>query len=663
MRTLTTTGAGALLSLVLPLLLSGCGGSSSSGNNAPPEPTPPATLRVGTLPDTQGDGPNVAVHAMDAVLRRHQEMGADVVIAVGDLTNNGTPEEFAQWRAVADIYREAGMEILPLMGNHEDSWAHTTRWIDAMRPYIPADAHHMPYAEFLNYSVVRSNVLIINIRYWGLAGAFPWIRDTVARHRHEVDHILISSHDGLIGAKYGQVREQIVSGQKGENGLIDQYDEIRRLFVDNDVIWLQGHEHQYQRSVVRGPFTAVNKSLPTNVTYADATEPASRSWTETGGNYRLPYYTQIMSGNASYKGYELRWGESELVQRIILHKSNSMRDGSTAYDVHAAMLTFNGPRVDYQAWYAEHTLQNDLAGPGELANPTWTLFDRFSRTTDRCEKIVYPNSIPVGTRPVLDHDPTYRTPECRGPDGAIARLEAGTNNIFNRVDSTTRTMGYTPDWSRAESTMDLLRLTYQYLYQYHQAWTPNLNGNQRAVPDGEQVRVPETTIDTKKHVTLSWLPAQPGTASSVLMVSGTGGQNGIYTNAWGGLKDIEGDSGLPGSQPDGSAKSPHTLPDQATRSWDLHEAPTDNFALSFSVPNALIGANLTLGVLTDEGWQPAASANCIVQAAFHEAWLDGGAPRDPACTDQPLVGFDDTADQHLWWMVTNRDLEVALLSR
>ena len=655
-----------IAALLLALGLSGCGGSSSSNNTPGPE-TPAATpLRVGMLPDTQGSGPNVAVHAMDAVLKRQQDMGADVVIAVGDLTNNGTPEEFAQWLSVADKYREAGMEILPLMGNHEDSWAHTTRWIDAMRPYIPADAVHMPYAEFLNYSVVRSNVLIINIRYWGLAGAFPWIRDTVARHRDEVDHIIISSHDGLIGAKYGQVREQIVTGQKGENGLLDQYDEIRRLFVDNDVIWLQGHEHQYQRSVVRGPFTAVNKSLDATVPVAEtgaATGPASRSWTETGGNYRLPYYTQIMSGNASYKGYELRWGESELVQRIILHKSNSMSNGSPAYDVHASMLTFDGPRVDYQAWYAEHTVQNDLGGPGELANPAWTLFDRFSRSTDRCEKIVYPNSIPAGTRPVLDHDPTYRTAECRGPDGAIARLEAGTNNMFNRIESTTRTMGYTPDWSRAESTMDLLRLTYQYLYQYHQSWTPNLNGNQRAVPDGEQVRVPETTIDTKKHVTLSWMPAQPETASSVLLVSGTGGQNGIYTNAWGGLKDIETDTGLPGSQPDGSAKAPHTLPAQASRDWDLQDAATDHYALSISVPDALAGKALTLGWLTDAGWEAAAAADCIIEAAFHEAWLEGGAPRDPACDGEALVGIDDSTGNGLWWIVADRDMEIALLPR
>lgn len=651
MKNLTLPGVAAL---VLALGLAGCGGSSSSSrspgltepdNNAPAA----APLRVGLLPDTQGDGSNVAVFAMDAVLAQLEELGADVVIAVGDLTNDGTPEEFAQWLSVADQYKAKGIEILPLMGNHEDSWAHTVRWIDAMRPYIPKDAMHMPYAEFLNYSVVRSNVLIINIRYWGLAGAFPWIRETIERHRDEVDHIIIGSHDGLIGAKYGQVREQIVSGTRGENSLMDQYDEIRRFFIDNDVIWVQGHEHQYQRSVVKGPFTAINKS-----------------WTETGGNYRLPYFTQIMSGNASYKGYELRWGESELVQSIIQHKSNSMSNGSPAFDVNAAVLSFNGPRVDYQAWYAEHTVRNDLGSRGELENPNWILFDRFSRTTDRCEKIIYPNSIPAGTRPVLDHDVTYRTPECRGPDGAIARLEAGINNTFNRVDSPARNMGYTPGMSRAESAIDLLRLTFQYLYQYHQNWTPNLNGNNRAYVNVAQdrVEVPATTIDMKKHVTLSWMPAEPDTASSVLILSGTGGQNGIYNSTWGAPKNIEVDAGLPGSQPDGSAKAPHTLPAHATRSWNIVDAPTDAFALSFTVPATLAGQPLVPGIRDSNGeWVAAGSAECIIEDVFHESWLSTPAPRDAACNGEPVIGFDATQGDGLWWMISDRDLEVALLRR
>lgn len=50
-----------------------------------------------------------------------------------------------------------------------------------------------------------------------------------------------------------------------------------------------------------------------------------------------------------------------------------------------------------------------------------------------------------------------------------------------------------------------MRLGYQFLFQYHQNWTPNLNGNNRLVPLNEsEVEIPETTIDLKELVTMSW---------------------------------------------------------------------------------------------------------------------------------------------------------------
>lgn len=646
------TLSGAAFAL-LSLGLAGCSDDNNNDpappTNPPEEPRPAAkTLNLGLLPDTQGNGPEVSIHAMDAVLKQHQALGAKVVIAVGDLTNDGTEKEFGEWTTVAKKYRDAGIEILPLMGNHEDSFAHTTRWIDAMRPYIPADAEHMPYAEFLNYAVVRENVLIINLRYWGLAGAFPWIKQVVAKHRAKVDHIVIGSHDGLIGAKYGQVREQIVEGTKGYNELLDQYDEIRKFFIDNDVIWVQGHEHQYQRSVVHGPFTAGNKS-----------------WTETGGNYRLPYFTQIMSGNASYKGYEFRYGEAELVQRVIQHRVRSLDSGGPGLDATAPMLSFTGPRVDYQAWYTEHTITSNAQGLKELANPTWTMFDKFSRSTDRCEKVVYPNSIPAGTRPVLDLDPSYRTSECRGPDGVIARIEAGTNDTFNRIDSRTRSMGVQPGMTRAETLPDLLRLGYQYLYRYHEAWTPNLNGNQRLVIDGGSVSIPETTIDYKKHVTLSWLEKQDGTASSVLMISGIqGGQNGVYQGLWGA------DKSQPGKLPAGltaaftnpaNAKPEHTLPAHATQDWSAN-APTDRYGFSFRVPASLKGQALTLAWRDGNTWKPLSTTACRVDGVFDAAYLTTPPARGAGCETQTLVGYDAATGDGLWWAVADRDLEVALIA-
>src|SRR5690625_5751376 len=173
--------------------------------------------RIGILPDTQGDGSTVSVHPMRAVLEKLQSEGADIIIAVGDLTNHGTSFEFAQWTEIASAYREAGIEFLPLMGNHETSHAYAEEWIVARKGFIPEYAVHMGGAEYHNYYVIRENVLIVLLKYGDLPVAFRWIRDVVNRHREEVEHIIMASHDGLIGAKYGQTREQIVQGIRGED--------------------------------------------------------------------------------------------------------------------------------------------------------------------------------------------------------------------------------------------------------------------------------------------------------------------------------------------------------------------------------------------------------------------------------------------------------------
>jgi len=86
----------------------------------------------------------------------------------------------------------------------------------------------------------------------------------------------------------------------------------------------------YQRSVIKAPVGI------------EAT-----SWKQDDRNYRLPQYTQIMSGNASYKGYEFRYGERELVQAIVQQKMNTMKNGSNAFDANAGLLSFTGQRIDY----------------------------------------------------------------------------------------------------------------------------------------------------------------------------------------------------------------------------------------------------------------------------------------------------------------------------
>ncbi len=614
------------------------------------QPGDAGAFTIGLLPDTQGgstpDGQaHVAMHPMSEVLKHQDAAGVDLVIALGDLTDNGSTVEFMEWRSVADAYADKGIEFLPVMGNHETSYAYTAEWIENMKDFIPADAVHMPDYEWVNYYVIRNNVLIIGLAYYNLPIAFPWIQDVVLEHEGLVDHVVVASHDGLIGAKYGQTREQIVDGTKNDDWVYSVQPQIREFFADHDVIYVQGHEHMYQRSLVTAKTTLT-------------TYPSG--YTPQGGNYRMDMYTQIMAGNASYKGYEFRYGERDLVQMIVSQKNATLSGGSTHFDVNSSLLTFDGERVDYSSWYANHTAKGN--GPEYAFDADWKLGDHFSRTTNRCETVIFPDSIPEGTRPVLVLQPEYKSPECLADDGTRVQLVGGVNRTFNRTDTRQRDMGYTPGLTRAETLNDLVRLAYQWLFQYHQAWSPNLNGPARALPDeaNDELVFPETTTDLKEHVTLSWLPATRDTVSDIVIVSGTQNQTGMYQGDYGEYKDIELDTGLPFSNPDGSAKSPVILPDYASADWDLGTALSDPYAVMLT-GGAYKGntKGIALALRAGENWTAATPPGCEVNAAWDESYLVTPPTVPAGCPTYPLVGFD--ADHgNRWWIVLQEDAELAL---
>ena len=645
-------------SLLATAVLAGCGGSDSSptspvasptetpAESAPPTPEP---FTIGLLPDTQGGSDangqaHVAVYPMREVLAHQVAEGVDMVIAVGDLTDNGSDIEFAEWRSVADAYAEQGIEFMPLMGNHETSYAYTYNWIENMKHFIPQDAVHMPDYEWINYYVIRDNVLVFALAYYNLPVAFEWIKETVEA-TNDIDHIVVASHDGLIGAKYGQTREQIVDGTKDDDWVYSVQPQIREFFADHDVIYVQGHEHQYQRSLVSAKTTL--QTLPS-------------SSTPTGGNYRMDTYTQIMSGNASYKGYEFRYGERELVQMIVAQKNATMSNGSEHFDVNSALLTFSGDRVDYQAYFAPHTATSN--DPEQDFTADWHLMDKFSRTKNRCESVIYPNSILPDTRPVLVLQTRYLTNECYADDGSYVNLVGGQNNTFNRTDTRSRDMSFTPGITRAESMNDLLRLAYQWLYQVHENWTPNLNSPVRIIPDyaNNELLIPETTIDLKEHVTLSW-QVSTGTASDVLIISGTQNQTGVYQDDYGVEKDIETESGLANSQTDGSTKQAIVLPSTASKDWDISTALSDHYAVQFTGAEAFDAAAVTLGILDNGEWQPIAPVNCVMDSAWTDSYLVEPPVRDAECEDYPLTGYD-SAFGNRWWVVLTRDAEIALIN-
>src|SRR3546814_14764885 len=74
----------------------------------------------------------------------------------------------------------------------------------------------MAGSKYKNYALVRENVLFINISYDWLPFAYDFVAGQIARHRDEVDHIILMTHNSLVGNRYGMLREKILEGYLSE---------------------------------------------------------------------------------------------------------------------------------------------------------------------------------------------------------------------------------------------------------------------------------------------------------------------------------------------------------------------------------------------------------------------------------------------------------------
>lgn len=634
--------------LMTTLMLAACGGGGGDATPAPgttppttPAPTAPvaSTLRIGVLPDTQGSASGVAQHPMKAVLDFHVQQGVKVVLAVGDLVENGTPQEYAQWREVADQYKDR-LTILPVMGNHEPKGTDQD-WHDAVESFIPADAVHMPGARNKNYALVRDNVLLINISYGWVARSYGFVEAQIHQHADKVDHIILQTHNSFAGSRYGLVRENIIDGSISiVNDVLfrEVYDKYRSLLAAHGVIYVTGHEHHYARSLIRD----VN-DVP---------------------------FMQIISGNAAYKGYESRFSEHERIQDTLMLKMQQESTGSI--DVNASVFEITGPKIDYRSYYITHSVMSNADALQQLQTPNWTLMDRFTRTKDSCAKTVYPTSVPSDAQRMGVYDTSYRTSACVSDGGSRARLLDGQNHTFNRHDSRTRTMSATPGYSFAGSNREMESMMYLYMFQRHQSYSPNLNNSQRArvINEGlsnEQVEVRGTTIDLKKQVLLSWQARGSATLSDELFISGISGQDGTYIDPYGVVKDITVDSGLVGSYGNGTelGKLPVVLPAHATRGWALTEDKVgDSYVVELVAPTGRTPANSVIARYdtTAKAWVPLAAAHCVSRRAYQTSYLTVlPVDVDGACGNTTVVGFDATTNA--FWARLNRDDRVAIIAR
>ena len=631
-----------IVSVIAGSLLTGCLSSGSSDDNdAVVEPPQQETraLKVGVIPDTQGGAQNSSIMPMRALMEFYREEGVELLLLVGDMSEEATPAEYAQWRSVVDDYRD-DFVMLPVQGNH-DIKGTDQDWYDNVSDLIPADAIQMPGQRDKNYALVRGNVLIVSLSYGQLPFTYDFTREMIETYRDQVDHIIVSTHNTMVGSRYGNIRERVVEAydtSEGDQQFLLVHNDYRQLFAENDVIYVAGHEHQYLRSLIKGYY---------------------------GG-----HYTELVSGSASYKGYDSRYGESELIQDMVMVKVN---DGSSGtLDVNASILTFTGDLVDYRSYYEAHTITRNEDGMRELARPDWKLIDRFTRTAERYDKIVYPSSIPASNQLNMTHDKSYRTSSCASDNGFSARILDGENTIFNRYETRTRTTNFEPGVSTAKSNAGLAARYFRYLHVPHASYSPNLNNSQRVrlINEGtadEEVEIRETTIDLKKQVSLSWVAAHDGAKSDVLIVSGVQGQDGTFSSARGLMKNIQTDVGLAGSFGDGSekAKQPVALPaGRVNSNWILDDDERgDDYVLQFNLPSDADTDSLSLARWNPaaESWQPVVGSECISSASYDASYLSG-LPADVPSDCSTAAGMVTVGGGYAWARL-DQDGAYALIAR
>jgi hypothetical protein len=213
----------------------------------------PAKWSFGLLTDTQGAGDprGVSVRLMQPVVDRFvNSHDVDLVISIGDLTEDGSAAEFNVWKQTAKPLTDAGIPLYVTRGNHDvraestvtgndpllgpSSYRGTDLW-SATFPGLSAPT--ITAGPGASYSFTYNNTRFVSL---DLYGAMPseligWVS---SQQKGSSDHLFVYAHEPFFGrAREGvlgdsPLRMQILS-QLGANG-VDAY--------------FSGHDHQYSRS-------------------------------------------------------------------------------------------------------------------------------------------------------------------------------------------------------------------------------------------------------------------------------------------------------------------------------------------------------------------------------------------------------------------------------
>lgn len=209
----------------------------------------------------------VAVGIIKQVNHEFIRHGVKLVIQVGDLANNYSPQAFLTRAEVARELFDAGIGYFPVRGNHESS-SDAANFFTTAFPQTCGQVNTFGATNFtspflllqcLSYSFDYNNVRFILIDQFSrkdnsgstddnLSDQIEWL-SSVSAGKDKNDHIFVFAHKNLIG----QSHDDVLFGKNPSSNTRVQND-FFQILRDNGVhYFFSGHDHLHHRSIVISP--------------------------------------------------------------------------------------------------------------------------------------------------------------------------------------------------------------------------------------------------------------------------------------------------------------------------------------------------------------------------------------------------------------------------
>lgn len=381
-------------SLALTLLV-GCGGTSDAASMTPPSPVPvqasTTAWSFGVHGDTQwtglaDDGRNPNTVAVDVIHQLDQEMiakGVKFVVAVGDVTDNGSTLAIDTRATYAQELYNAGIGFFPLRGNHESSQAAGVEFqrvfpqtqnggqnatptnalittADAIQPpavggsafsigsnfsspdpFKTGNLKGLSYSfdyngarfMFLDQFTPTDNAAAVKGR---IDDQLPWIDAQLwTGNRPSNSHAFVFGHKGLVTSNHTDV----LFGNDPSQDSSGQDTFINTLYNNNVRYYVGGHDHIHDRMLVAN---SKGGNWITELVCASASSKFYLPWISTDG---LTKTSNDIAYNVPAFGFTRRKSLSEMVN-----------------DVGYYVYTVDGPRVNVDFYAMDVSSSLSLSG-------------------------------------------------------------------------------------------------------------------------------------------------------------------------------------------------------------------------------------------------------------------------------------------------------------